>query len=217
MTGGKRAISTRFPKPRDLLILSASVSRAGILKPYQDSNANRSTRIAGAVLSPRRRDSQVRPRRSLSRPTALVRSYAGRCCGNRLHPLAQSQNAGDTLCNLCCITKNVGLPKPQNRPTGSLQRLDLLSVTLNIPLELRNPILRVVTSREFAEPQRQVAAMPEVSVAEDCNAFFHKNNVWPAGQTTLSEAVPQASLPKRPAQNYFASSIRLSARGTRRS
>ena len=89
------------------------------------------------------------------------------------------------------VTPNLGLPKPQDGPPHLLEMEGILAVAFHVPLNLREPVVGVRTGPELLATALPVAAMPEVTVAEDCDFPLGKNDVgvpWKPGDV-LQETV----------------------------
>lgn len=76
-----------------------------------------------------------------------------------------------------CVGENVALPKAKNSPSLFRKVLSLLPVSVDVPLHLRDPIRRVMTTGEFRQSLLKVAAMPEIAVAEDENSILRKHEI----------------------------------------
>lgn len=87
------------------------------------------------------------------------------------------QGYNNLLGNLHRSAQDIGLPDAQDGPAGLAQQARLLTVTLNVPPNLRDPVRGVVTSAELPEPVLQVASVPEIAVAEDRETMPWEHNV----------------------------------------
>jgi len=122
-----------------------------------------------------------------------------------------SKRCNNLLRNFHRPTQDIGLPDPQDGPAGLAQHARLLTVTLNVPPNLRDPVRRVVTSAELRQPVLQIAPMPEVPIAEDHEAMPGEHDVRATRQPGNVEAVAVAATPELTPESKLATRVRLHA------
>ncbi len=94
-----------------------------------------------------------------------------------------SQSGDDVVYNLHRSAQNIGLPGTHHRPASLMQRARLLTVTFDVPPNLRDPVSRGVASGELHEPVLQIASMPKVAVAEDHETMPREHDVRASGNS----------------------------------
>jgi hypothetical protein len=72
----------------------------------------------------------------------------------------------------------------------------IFAITRYIALHLSHPIRGVVASAELCEAAFQVAAVPEVAIAENNDAFPRKHNIWAPMQFSNVETITKATTPQ---------------------
>jgi hypothetical protein len=112
--------------------------------------------------------------------------------------------------------QNVGLPVAEDDPTGVLERTGLLAIALRVPSDLRDPVVRVRSTAELGESALEVAAMPEISVAEDDDALLAEHDIRATWQPWMVKAIAETALPQLPSQRQLAAGVGFLA-GTARS
>ncbi len=122
-----------------------------------------------------------------------------------------SQSCDDLVGDPLRSAQDIGLPDAQDGPAGLPQHAGLLTITFDVPTNLRDPVRRVVTSAELREPLLQVTSVPEVAVAEDHESMPREHDVRAARQPRNVEAVAKAATPELTPEGKFAASVRLRA------
>ena len=71
----------------------------------------------------------------------------------------------------------VALPESKHGPTVTLKIDTIPRISVNVRLDLRHPILRVVPAFELAQAGGEIAPMPEVTVAEHRHASAREHDI----------------------------------------
>lgn len=120
-----------------------------------------------------------------------------------------SQSGDDLVGDLLRSAQDIGLPDAEDGPAGLPQHAGLLTITFDVPTNLRDPVRRVVTSSELGEPILQVTSVPEVAVAEDHEAMPREHDIRAARQPRSVEAVAKAATPELTPKGKLAARVRL--------
>jgi hypothetical protein len=88
---------------------------------------------------------------------------------------------GDAIRTLAGSVQHVGFPNAHDHPASSFEGPIILAITNHVSPHLRDPVAAVVAPCELCESPLEVAAVPEVAIAEDRNAMFHEHDVRAAG------------------------------------
>lgn len=111
-----------------------------------------------------------------------------------------SAKIGESLCDTVCgasrRAQHVCLPDPHYCPTGRFERTLVFSITRHIALHLSHPICGVVASAELREAAFQIAAMPEVAVAENNDSLPAEHDIGTARQSSHVKTITKASTPQ---------------------
>lgn len=80
----------------------------------------------------------------------------------------------------------------------------MTSVTRDVGLDLRDPVGGVVPAAQPAKTLLEVAAMPEVAVAEHRDACTDEGHVGPAREILGVDPIAEPEMPERTAQDQLA-------------
>ena len=116
----------------------------------------------------------------------------------------------DPLRGVC----NVGLPESQDAPARLPEHLRVLPISGNIGLELRDPVRRVVAMGQLGEALPEMAAVPEVAIAEDRDVLFREDDVGAAGEleSSVRKRRPSSRSALRKASSHRVSAFLLAPR-----
>jgi hypothetical protein len=95
------------------------------------------------------------------------------------------------------LADDVGFPEAQDGPAEAAEILGLASVPSNIRADLLYPIGCIVTFAQPAKALSQIAAMPEISIAEDRKPSGTYGDIGTPGQRGCIAAEAKSSTPKR--------------------
>jgi hypothetical protein len=103
---------------------------------------------------------------------------------------------GNTICDPPGRAKHVCFPDADYRPTSSFERPLVFVIPRHVALYLRDPVCRVVALAKLCETPRQIAAMPEVTIAEDHDPLSGEHDIRTAGQASNVKAITKAPAPE---------------------
>jgi hypothetical protein len=95
----------------------------------------------------------------------------------------------DTSSDDSGIPPDVALPKAKDEPTGTLEQGRLTSVALHIRPNLGDPVWRVVPCLQLPDAYLEIAAVPEISVAEYGHSGADKDHVGFARQSVRGYSI----------------------------
>ena len=107
-----------------------------------------------------------------------------------------AQTVDDLVGDLACTAQDIRFPEAQDNPARCVERTSLVTITFDISFHLRNPVGRVVSSRELREAGLKVTAVPEVSIAENYEAVLREDDVRAARQAGVVEPIAQPPTPE---------------------
>lgn len=109
----------------------------------------------------------------------------------------------------------IEFPEPHYNPAVSGEGRVRSPITGHVSGYLGDPVRRVMTALQLRDPGRELAAVPEVSVAEDDYTRGAKDDVWPSRQSGSCNAVAQPAREQGSTQCDLRERIALSACATR--
>lgn len=107
----------------------------------------------------------------------------------------RGQSSLNAISHVGGVPQDVGFPETQHLPTGGIEGRGGLTVALEISLDLGRPVGRVVTAPEPFEASVQVAPVPKVTIAKDCDTFAREDDVRAADQLADVETITKSATP----------------------
>ena len=102
----------------------------------------------------------------------------------------------NTICGLTRRAQHVCLPNSHYRPPRSFESTLVFAIAPHVALHLSDPVCGIVAPAEPCEAIFKIAAMPEVAIAEDHDAFSGEHDIRAAWQPGNVEAITKAPTPQ---------------------
>jgi hypothetical protein len=77
-----------------------------------------------------------------------------------------------------CVRSDVTFPTTNHHPAQADQLIFLLTVTFDIPQDLRCPVWSVVSVRQPLKPIVEIASVPEIAVTKNDNVRVGEYEIW---------------------------------------
>jgi hypothetical protein len=87
----------------------------------------------------------------------------------------------------------------------------MAKIARDVRLDLGRPVGRIVPSRKAAHARGQIAAVPEVAIAEDGHTLPAEDDVRPSRQVSPVQPKPSTQTPQGPTEQELAARPRLLA------
>lgn len=109
------------------------------------------------------------------------------------------------------VGPDLGLPEPQHSPAHLFELSSVVPVAIHVSLDLRQPVVGIVSAAELLSPALPIPAVPEVTITEDGEASLGEDDVRSPGQGAHVLAVPAAGDPEGASKEELALGVGLAA------